>query len=123
MILNAVQVILLVLIGIYLLLTVLAHILTWYYFARYDRRYTLTGYEPPISIVKPTKGVDYLASDCFRRFCEQDYSNKYEVLFCVEERSDPCVPTIKQIVEEYPDRARLIFSDTHNTHADRKSVV
>jgi len=98
-----IQDILLVLVGVHLFCLIIAHICTWYYFARYNRLYPLNGFEPPISVIKPTKGVDYLAYDVFRGFCEQNYSGRYEVLFCVEDQTDPCVPVIQQIVREYPD--------------------
>jgi ceramide glucosyltransferase len=118
MISAAVEIMLLVLIGIYFVCVVVAHILTWYYFTRYDRVYPTTGYQPPVSIIKPTKGVDQLALDNFRSFCEQDYSGEFEILFCVEERSDPAVPVIKRIIEEYPDKhVRLIFSDPQDTRS------
>lgn len=118
MILSALQIILLVLIGLSIVSTVLAHVLTWYYFASYDRSYPLKGYEPPVSIIKPTKGVDQSALDNFRSFCEQGYSSPYEIIFCVEERSDPAVPVIRRIIEEYPDRdVRLVFSDPEDTRS------
>lgn len=112
------QGILLVLLGGYFSWIVLGHVVTWYYLARHDRRFPLTGYEPPVSIIKPTKGVDQAALDNFRSFCVQEYGNEYELLFCVEEFSDPCVPLIKRIIQEYPNRnVRLIFSDPYDTSA------
>jgi ceramide glucosyltransferase len=118
MIVAVLQVLLLVPIGSYVIWTVLTHVCTWYYFARHARRLPLTGYEPPVSIIKPTKGVDQSALDNFRSFCKQEYGSDYELLFCVEEQSDPSVPLIKRIIEEYPNRKiRLIFSDPKDTRS------
>src|SRR3712207_7069257 len=44
---------------------------------------------PPVSVIKPVKGVDQSASGNFRGFCEQDYPSDYEIVFCVEGRDDP----------------------------------
>lgn len=118
MIVAVVQSVLLVLIGLFFFCTILAYALTWLYFARYDRRHPSTGYAPPVSIIKPVRGIDQYALDNFRSFCEQDYPNHYEVLFCVEEQSDPVLPLIMRIIEEYPDkRVRLILSNLSDTEA------
>lgn len=112
------QTILLVLVGVSIVSTIFAHVFTWYYFASYDRFYPLKGYEPTVSIIKPVKGVDQSALDNFRSFCEQDYSSAYEIIFCVEGRSDPSVPIIRSIIEEYPDKnVRLVFSDPEDTRS------
>lgn len=118
MIVAVVQAILLTLIGAYAIYTFFAHLFTWWYFARRDPSNLSTEWEPPVSIIKPTKGVDQSALVNFRSFCEQTYSSEYEILFCVEEPADPSVPVINRIIEEYPDRnIRLIFSDPKDTRS------
>jgi ceramide glucosyltransferase len=118
MLVSALQIILLVLVGLSIVSTVLAHVFTWHYFASYDRSYPSKGYEPTVSVIKPVKGVDESALDNFRSFCEQDYSSAYEIIFCVEGRSDPAVPVIRRIIEEYPDKnVRLVFSDPEDTRS------
>jgi ceramide glucosyltransferase len=109
---DMVQGALLVLVGCHVVWTVFMHFCTWTYFA--GRRYSdpARTYEPTGSIIKPTKGVDQSALKNFRSFCEQEYGGDYELLFCVEESSDPAVAVIRRIMAEYPDkRIRLIFSD------------
>lgn len=118
MIAEVVQTILLVLIGLFFFCTIVAYLLTWFYFASYSWLRSSNGYAPPVSIIKPVRGVDQLALDNFRSFCEQEYSNEYEILFCVEEQSDPVIPVIDRILEEYPDKhVRLIFSNSCDTGA------
>jgi ceramide glucosyltransferase len=88
------------------------------YFARHGDSGPGPTYEPTVSIVKPTKGVDQSALANFRSFCQQDYGGAYEILFCVEERSDPAVPAIQRIMSEHPDRQiRLIYSDPTDTRS------
>jgi len=109
---------LLALVALSLLSTLLSHVFTWYYFASYDRRFPTKGHAPPVSIIKPTKGVDQSALDNFRSFCEQDYPNDYEILFCVEGSLDPSVPVIRRVMQEYPDvDVRVVFSDLEDTRS------
>lgn len=119
MILMALQSILLIFIGIYFVWIVFSHASTWYYFARYDHWYpNLGGYEPPVSIIKPIYGLDQSGLENFRSFCEQDYSNDYELLFCVEDRADPAIPLIRRTIEEFPGRnIRLVFSDPEDARS------
>lgn len=117
-ILAAVQVVLLSLIAFSVLTTILSHVFTWYYFASYDRAHPFGDYAPTVSVIKPTRGVDQSALENFRSFCEQDYPNDYEILFCVEGGSDSSVPVIEGVIEEYPDRdVRLVFSDPEDARS------
>jgi ceramide glucosyltransferase len=112
MVVEVLQATLLGLIGAHLLWTVFMHLCTWTYFASH-RQSGLRGlYEPTVSIIKPTKGIDQSALDNFRSFCQQEYKADHEILFCVEGSSDPAVPVIRRIMAEFPDeQIRLIFSD------------
>jgi ceramide glucosyltransferase len=121
MIIAMIQTFLLALIALYALRTVVAHLCTWYYFSRYARVYPATEYAPPVSIIKPTRGIDASATDNFRSFCEQEYPNVYELLFCVEEPDDPVVPLIQDLIAAYPHRdIRLLVSDPQDTRAAGK---
>jgi len=113
---EVLQAVLLALVALSLLSTLLSHVFTWYYFASYDRRFPTKGHAPPVSIIKPTRGVDQSALENYRTFCRQDYPNDYEVLFCVEDDSDPSVPVIRRVMQEHPDiEVRLLFSDPQET--------
>jgi ceramide glucosyltransferase len=115
---EVLKAVLLAFVGLSLLSTLLSHLFTWHYFSSYERRFPTKGHAPPVSIIKPTKGVDQAALDNFRSFCEQDYPNDYEILFCVEGNSDPSVPVIWRIMQEYPDvDVQLIFSDPEDTRS------
>jgi ceramide glucosyltransferase len=118
MVIDVLQGTALVLIGSSVLWTAFMHLCTWTYFA--GHRHTDPGrkYEPPVTIIKPTKGADQSALQNFRSFCQQEYEAEYELLFCVEESSDPAVPIIHRIIAEYPHRRiRLIFSDSTDSRS------
>jgi ceramide glucosyltransferase len=107
----ALQGALLVLIGCDVAWTALMLVCTWTYFAREPDRGPRTAAEPAVSIIKPTKGVDQSAFENFRSFCSQEYGGEHELLFCVEDPSDPAVPVIRHLMETHPDRQiRLVFS-------------
>jgi ceramide glucosyltransferase len=66
---------------------------------------------PPVSILKPLKGVDPEIYASFRSHCVQDYPD-YEIIFGVSDANDPAVSSVRQLQQEFPDRAiRLVICD------------
>src|SRR3954471_1732488 len=115
---DAIEGTLLLLVASNVLWTVFMHICTWTYFAGRDDSDSPTLHEPGVSIVKPTKGVDQSAFENFCSFCLQEYAGDYELVFCVEELTDPAVPVIRRVMAEYPDkRVRLIFSESADSRS------
>ena len=58
---------------------------------------------PPVSILKPLKGVDPEIYESFRSHCLQDYTD-YELIFGVSDPDDPAVPAVHRLQEEFPER-------------------
>jgi ceramide glucosyltransferase len=109
----------------YLLLLVAAFPFVYYLLAIYSATRFFSGtnwkhrqntdHLPPISCLKPIKGLDPDAYANYASFCRQDYPD-YEILFCVD-LDDPAVPVLEKLIRDFPDRkVRLLFG------SGRKSV-
>lgn len=118
MLLDIIQLIIPALVSIHILWTFLTQLCSWYYFKRHKHPQATDVYAPSVSIIKPTKGIDQSALENFRSFCRQEYEGSYELIFCVEEKADPSVPLIEQIIREFPSiQIHLIFSSPGNNQA------
>ena len=59
---------------------------------------------PPVSILKPLKGIDPEIYEGFRSHCQQDYP-EYEIIFGVSDPADPAVASVEQLQRQFPERA------------------
>ena len=84
-----------------------------------ERRKTLGSYMPPLSILKPVRGVDFASYENYASFCRQDYPD-YEILFCVNDLDDPAVPLIRNLMSEYPHRSIRLLSGAPQHGSNRK---
>jgi ceramide glucosyltransferase len=63
---------------------------------------------PPVSILKPLKGIDPEIYESFRSHCVQDYS-EYEIIFGVSDADDPAIASVEKLQREFPKLAiRLV---------------
>jgi ceramide glucosyltransferase len=100
------------------------YLLAIYSSARYFRRAKKRSeqnldFTPPVSILKPVRGLDRDAYENFASFCPQDYP-EYELIFCVTDQTDPSVPVIQKLMRDFPDRKiRLLYSAGHTAINDK----
>jgi len=56
---------------------------------------------PPVSILKPLKGVDPEIWESFCSHCEQDYP-EFELIFGVSDAGDPAITVVRKLQARYP---------------------
>jgi ceramide glucosyltransferase len=88
-------------------------------FRRHNRDHLSPSYAPPVSLLKPVRGIDFGSRENFFSFCRQDYP-EYEILFAVTDESDPAVPLIRQLAAEFPERKIRLFVGAKQVGANRK---
>jgi ceramide glucosyltransferase len=69
-----------------------------------DRGVHPAGTLPPVSILKPLKGIDPEIYESFRSHCTQDYP-EYEIIFGVSDPNDPAVASVERLMKEFPNRS------------------
>src|ERR1700704_5811661 len=57
---------------------------------------------PPVSILKPLKGVDPEIWESFRSHCEQDYP-QFQLIFGVSDPGDPAIELVRKLQAKYPN--------------------
>lgn len=68
-----------------------------------------TDPRPPVTVLKPVRGLDPKLADNCRGFCRQDYPN-YQVIFGVADPRDPALPFLRHVLEESPgNRHHLVI--------------
>ena len=80
-------------------------------FRRSDQRFHRDAQEfaPPVSILKPLKGIDREIYASFRSHCLQNYG-QYEIIFGVNDPDDEAVPLVRQLMAEFPQhKIRLVI--------------
>jgi ceramide glucosyltransferase len=80
-----------------------------------------SGFTPPVSILKPLRGLDPQIYCNFASFCQQDYPD-FELLFGVEERDDPVVEVVERLQREHPKRSIQLFV-IPATQTNRKASI
>ncbi len=77
------------------------------------------NYTPPVSNLKPIRGLDPGAYENFASFCTQDYPD-YELLFCAGSPSDPIVPILEKLIRDFPDRRiRIMYRSAGDASNDK----
>ena len=74
---------------------------------------------PPISILKPLKGIDPEIYESFCSHCRQDYG-EYEIVFGVSDPNDPAVALVHKLQREFPSRCIQLVVCSRNLGTNTK---
>ncbi|MGD0843526.1 MAG: bacteriohopanetetrol glucosamine biosynthesis glycosyltransferase HpnI [Geobacteraceae bacterium] len=80
---------------------VYALISLWCASAFFCRKKSTLDHAPPVTIIKPVKGMDADSYKNFASFCCQDYP-EFQIIFAAASPADPVIPVIEKLRADFP---------------------
>jgi ceramide glucosyltransferase len=100
----------------------LVHLGVWHWrflhaIAREEVPTNRLGHYPPISVIRPVRGIDVGAEENFRAALATTYAGVVETLFVFDDDTDPAVPMARRICDDHlasgrAGTAELLFAGT-----------
>jgi ceramide glucosyltransferase len=94
---------------------------SWRFFVDTRTSVPNTDFTPPVSNLKPIRGLDTEAYENFASYCRQDYPN-YELLFAIGDGDEAVCEVIERLKREFPEQKIRVVHVTGHTAANDKVV-
>lgn len=72
------------------------------------RRKHIADHTPPVTVLKPLKGMDEGLEENLRTFFQLDYP-VYQLLFCVADDNDPAIAVVTRLLNEFPEQDAMLI--------------
>lgn len=100
---------------------------SWQFFRQTKKSGRPSDFTPPVSNLKPIRGLDDEAYENFKSYCTQDYPD-YELLFAIGDGDEAVQAVLERLKSEFPERRiRVVHVGGHSAPNDKvvklKSLV
>ena len=75
---------------------------------------------PSVTILKPLCGMEPNLYENLETFCRQDYAGPVQVVFGVQNATDPAIAVVRRLAEAYPDLSLDLVIDARQHGSNRK---
>ena len=92
---------------------------SWRFFRQARKSSRPPDYTPPVSNLKPIRGLDAEAYENFASYCNQDYPD-YELLFGIGDGDEAVLEVIEKLKRDFPQRRiRVVHVSGHTAPNDK----
>lgn len=92
---------------------------SWQFFRHTRKSSQPLDYTPPVSNLKPIRGLDSEAYENFASYCNQDYPD-YELLFGIGDGDEAVLEVIEKLKRDFPQRRiRVVHVSGHTAPNDK----
>jgi ceramide glucosyltransferase len=67
---------------------------------------------PAVTVLKPIAGLEPNLYENLASFCNQDYEQRYDVIFCLHSRTDPAFAVVERLAGEFSEHTSIVIGET-----------
>ena len=80
---------------------------------------------PSIAVLKPLHGAEPGLYEALASFCVQDYPGPVQIVFGARDATDACVPIVRKLIADFPDRdlELVIDAEVHGANGKVSNLI